>query len=121
MKRPEEALQRTITDYMRRCAPKVVWLHIPNQRGGRSKVENMILKACGVRAGTADNVILLPEGRAAWIEVKAGRNKQSEAQLLFQGECELLDHPYCVVRNLDQWIVALRHLGFDVPKLTGAA
>ncbi len=58
------------------------WFHVANERGGRSKVENAILSALGLKAGVADVIILHMSGRvAAWIELKVGKNKPTKPQL----------------------------------------
>ena len=49
MKRPEEALQRTVVDWMRAVFPPPpegpVWFHVPNG-GGRSKAEGGVVCVC---------------------------------------------------------------------------
>ena len=77
--RPEEALHRTIADFLNCALPyDAFWWHTPNG-GGRSKAEAGIFKALGVKAGFPDIGIVW---RSSWyfIELKATRGRVSDAQ-----------------------------------------
>lgn len=101
MRRPEQALQQTVAGFLRATLPQNIWFHVPNG-GGRSKAEAGILKSMGVRAGAPDLVFVLPDGKAAFIELKAGRGAQSIAQKVFQADCERLGVPYAVCKSLEE-------------------
>lgn len=79
MKRPEDALQRTVCALFDQALPDdAVYFAIPNG-GGRSKVEAAIFKATGVKAGIPDLCVIWKE-RAFFIELKAKGKYLSSAQ-----------------------------------------
>ncbi len=93
MRRVEEGIQRAVADYLDLCLPDhAVWFHCPNQRGGRSKVENVILKRMGVKPGVPDVIIISSSDRLTkhfhyhrvpmviCIELKAPRKYLSTSQ-----------------------------------------
>lgn len=55
----------------------------------------------GVKAGIGDLLVLAP-GYCCFIELKAGKNKQSDAQFAFQAVMATLGHGYAVVRSVEQ-------------------
>ena len=71
------------------------------ERNGRT------YKVRGVRAGCADYEILLPGGRAVWVELKTWTGKQSKDQVEFQREVEELGFEYYVIRNVEEFVKAL--------------
>ena len=91
-------------------APDVFWFAVPNA-GRRSWWEVAQKKKEGMVAGVADLCVMLPEGRALWLELKTGKNKQTEAQLAFQGICGKLGHPYEIARTLEEAIDSLSAWG----------
>lgn len=112
--RPEEALQRTCVRYLAVAMPPppegAVYLHVPNQRGTRSKIENAILKALGVLPGVPD-LLFLFQGRLLCAELKAPNGSgRSEAQIATQEQlrlagaivledCRSVDHLACWLRS----------------------
>ncbi len=78
MKHPEQDLQKGCIRYYRLQYPKGRIFHVPNG-GKRGKAEAGIFKSLGVLAGTPD-LILLHNGRAYFIEMKADKGKLSPAQ-----------------------------------------
>ena len=103
MKRPEEALQRTVVDWMRAVFPPPpegpVWFHVPNG-GGRSKAEGGVLKAMGTRPGMPD-LALLWQGRHAWIELKAAGGRTTTEQRLCHQALMLAGGVVRVCRSLE--------------------
>lgn len=80
-RRPEEALQKAVAAYLDAVLPpEWRWFHVPNQRGTRKAWENKLLKAMGVKAGVPDIVLLGPDARVAFIELKAGKGTLSADQ-----------------------------------------
>jgi ribonucleoside-diphosphate reductase alpha chain len=78
-RRPEQNLQRALMDHLRaRAQPNVYWFH-PANGGARTAVEGAILKACGVREGTPD-LILIREDKTFVLELKATGSRLSPAQ-----------------------------------------
>lgn len=67
----EDALQIAAATLLRLgLSDSVVWWHTPNG-GSRNKREAVKLKRMGARAGVPDLAFILPDGRAAFIELKA--------------------------------------------------
>lgn len=100
MKRPEEALHRTVAAYLRAVEPECLWWATANQRGTRSRFEMGILKALGVRAGVPDLCFILDGGTFAAIELKADKGRQSDAQRAFEVAAVRLGARYLVCRSL---------------------
>lgn len=107
MKRPEQELQKSVVQYLRYAAPKVLFFHVPNG-GKRSKAEAGIFKAMGVMPGVADLMLFWNNSPAlcypsfAAIELKAGKGAQTDHQKTFQDRWEALGGKYAVVRSLDE-------------------
>lgn len=99
MHRPEQVLQQQIAAFLQAAYPSLVWFHPPNG-GARSKVEGAIFKAMGVKPGVPDLVFVLPDGRAAFLELKAGRGRLSPAQEGFLARIDKLGCPWASVRSL---------------------
>jgi hypothetical protein len=79
LRRPEQNLQRALVYHLRaRAQPNVFWFH-PANGGARTAVEGAIFKACGVRPGTPD-LILIKEGKSFALELKATGGRLSPAQ-----------------------------------------
>lgn len=79
---------------------------VPNEllgrlRGAAGYSRMARYKAMGLRAGVADLVVLLPNGRTAFLEVKTPTGKQSEHQKDFQNMVEFLGFKYFLVRSVD--------------------
>ena len=90
--------------------PDLFWFAIPNA-GQRSLRMGARMKHEGLRAGVADLCIMLPEGRSAWLELKKPGNYQTIEQKGFAARCARLEHPYAVVKTLEQAIDVLRTWG----------
>ena len=77
--REEDAIQRAIVDYVRAVAPSVFIYAIPNaaSRSPGMRAGNAV---SGLTCGVPDLGLVLPGGRAGFIEVKGKRGKLSEAQ-----------------------------------------
>lgn len=78
-RRPEQTLQRAVVEHLRwRARPGVWWCHLANG-GWRSPIEAKIFKALGVVGGAPDLLIVI-NGRAYFLELKAPRGRISPAQ-----------------------------------------
>lgn len=100
MKRPEQILQQQVTKFINLATPGLIWWHTPNASGRRSPVAGAILKSMGVRPGVADITILLPTGKAAFIELKAGKGRLAEGQQTFRDDVERLGCQWAEARSL---------------------
>lgn len=91
--------------------PDIYAFAIPNA-GRRSWKTGIKMKAEGLRRGFADLGIMLPGGRAAWMELKKRKGgRTSDEQLGFEARCRRLGHPYARANTLDQAIAALKEMG----------
>ena len=93
-----------------RKAPNINIVALANA-GHRSLRMGARMKAEGLQAGAADLCIMLPGGKAAWLELKTTTGRQSLAQKGFEAKCQRLGHPYALVRTLDEAIEALTQWG----------
>lgn len=120
MKRPEQELQIQVAAFMDRIPGLLFW-HTPNG-GGRSKVEASILKAMGVKPGVPDLIVLLPNGKVGFIELKAGKGVASPAQRQMMGELRARGCPCVEARSLEQVAETLNGwlspFGYRVPRVT---
>jgi hypothetical protein len=67
----------------------------------------------GVQKGIGDMLILAP-GYVLFLELKAGANKQSDAQHAFQAVMAALGHGYAVVRSVEQLGEVLQDHGISL-------
>lgn len=84
---PEDKLQNAVMDYIAMQYPEVLAAHIPNE-GKRTPFERFKFKYLGGKAGIPDVMVFCPSGDFVGlaIELKAGRNKPTEAQLKWLDE-----------------------------------
>lgn len=107
---PEADLQRAIVAHLRMLAPKnVIWFH-PMNSAPVSKRTAGRFKAEGVVAGVADLCFVLPDGRAAFMELKAPGGRLSAAQRAFQDQCAAMGVEFCVCYDIDTALSVLRAL-----------
>jgi hypothetical protein len=99
----EDKIQAQIVKYLRIHSDRCIVFHVPNG-GTRNIIEASKFKRIGVLAGVADLVVLLPEGRCVFLEVKGQRGQQSERQKQFEKRVKELGFDYYVVRSVDDVI-----------------
>ena len=101
--RPEQAIHRAAVQYLRLLENigELTFFHVPNG-GGRSRTEAGIFKGLGVRAGVPDLVLLFPDGRCAFIELKSEGGRLSAAQKAFKNQAEGFGFPYAECRDLNE-------------------
>ncbi|MGQ3040562.1 MAG: VRR-NUC domain-containing protein [Brevundimonas sp.] len=107
---PEDILQMQVARLLPIVAPDLLWWHTPNG-GYRHPREARKLKDMGVRPGVADLVLILPGNIAAFIELKVGRNPQTDAQKSFQSQCEARGLAYAICKTVDDVLNTLRSWG----------
>lgn len=95
----EHQLQIGIVNMLRRHWPDVIVYAVPNG-GARSITEARRLKDEGVLAGTPDLALVLPNGKAAFIEVKTPTGVLSSEQKAFRDRCYLTGIPWACARKL---------------------
>lgn len=116
---PEGRLQAAIVQHLKLCgAPGVLWFHPPNE-ARRSYGLAAQLKALGMVAGVAD-LIILHQGRAYALEVKARGGKQSPAQITFEENCREAGVPYACADNIAAALTTLLDWGV-IRRMTVAA
>jgi hypothetical protein len=107
----ETALHCAIADTLRKCVTKGwLWLHIPNG-GWRTKVEAAKFARMGVKAGVPDLLLIDPEGRHYYLELKTKYGRVSDEQTDFVEQLEARNVPCAVAWSYDEAIAALRKWG----------
>ena len=102
MKHQESTLQTSCVKWFRYQYPHLIIYAVPNG-GSRNVREAQRLKAEGVLAGVADLVVLLPQGKSLYIEMKVKGNRQTENQKDFQQKAEVLGYKYYVCYSFDEF------------------
>ena len=107
----EHRLQASVIEHLSQNAARdVFWFATPNA-ARRSPHLGLRMKNEGLTAGVADLCILLPQGRAAWLEMKAAGGRQSIMQKGFETRCRRLQHPYKLAYSLEEAVGFLREVG----------
>ncbi len=99
----EESIQVACVKWFRLQYPNLVIFAVPNG-GSRNLYEAKNMKESGTLAGVADLVIVGNGGRVLFVEMKAGKNKQEDSQVLFQNKVEKLGHRYIICRSKEQFM-----------------
>ena len=102
MKLQESTLQASCVRWFRYQYPHLVIYAVPNG-GSRNVREAQRLKAEGVLAGVADLVVMLPQGKSLYIEMKIKSNRQTENQKDFQKKATSLGHTYVVCYSFEKF------------------
>lgn len=80
---------------------KLAFFAVPNG-GKRSKVEASIMKACGMRSGVPDLVVLIPgAARTLFWELKAGKNTLDEPQKGWRDWIMAAGYEWREIRSVD--------------------
>lgn len=116
MKHEESKLQKTVVQYLRlefrNCGALV--FAVPNG-GKRNIVEARIQVAEGTLHGVSDLIILLPNARTVFVEMKTPTGKQSEYQKEFEKNVTNLKFDYVIWRTIDDaiaWVKKARQNGW---------
>ena len=110
MKNEESKLQRECVRWFRYAYPamRLNLFAIPNG-GKRNLITASIMKAEGVLPGVADLFLAVVKRRCdvidigMFIEMKIGKNKQSEHQIAFQEAVETEGYRYVICRSFDEF------------------
>lgn len=109
----EAAIQRQIVDWVRVAAPGVVVVAVPN--AARRTVSGRPTNAvAGLTAGVPDLVVIMPEGKTLWIEVKSEKGRVSDAQFAFHSKLHGLGHTIAIVRSLDEVKLAFKAMNIKI-------
>jgi hypothetical protein len=98
----EDQIQQQIIVYYRNLFKGLIF-SVPNG-GSRNVIEAKKFKATGLLAGVSDLIILKPNSKTIFIEVKTETGKQSQVQIDFQKKVEDMGFKYYLVRSLKEFI-----------------
>jgi hypothetical protein len=117
-RKPPPALERrthiALADLLRRgVRPGWIWLHVPNGEM-RSAATAALLKRMGVLAGAFDFLLIGPDGRHYWLELKRGRASLSDPQCEFLAQLQSRNIPHAIARSFDEAVACLK--AWDVLK-----
>lgn len=102
----ENQLQQSIVTYfnntycLKNMNPRGMIFAIPNG-GSRHFLEAKTLKSTGTLAGASDLIVILPNGKLLFIELKVGKRTQSDEQTDFESRVKALGYEYHIVRSLE--------------------
>ena len=114
-RRPPPPLERrthiAVADLLRVAGkPGWVWTHVPNGEH-RTAQTAALLKRMGVRPGVFDFLLIGPDGRHYWLELKRGKAPLSEAQERFRQDLVERTVVHGVARSFDDAVACLRDWG----------
>jgi hypothetical protein len=82
--------------------PRGLIFSIPNG-GTRNKLEAITMKATGLLAGASDLIVILPNGKLFFMELKIEKGIQSDKQKEFENRVSDLGFEYKIIRSLDEF------------------
>ena len=104
----ESALQQQIFNWynnnycLKNMTKRGLMFSIPNG-GTRNIMEAMTLKATGLLKGASDLVVILPNGKLIFVELKQPKGVQSPEQKDFENRVILLGFEYHIIKSLDEF------------------
>jgi hypothetical protein len=111
MARAEHDLQAACVAWFRYQHPHLVLFSIPNGAFLNGTLEQRVrqwkrLKAKGAVEGVADLFLAVTTSRGGglFIEMKAGKGKQSPEQIEFEQKARVAGYGYIVCRSLDEFV-----------------
>ena len=98
----EELIHKAVVQLLRfKSDPNLIWFHCPNGIPA-SPATGARFVALGMKAGVADLVFGLPDGRIAFLEIKTRDGRQSIEQKTWQLRCEANNFPYSIARSVSE-------------------
>jgi hypothetical protein len=82
--------------------PRGMIFSIPNG-GTRNKLEAITMKATGLLAGASDLVVIFPNGKLSFVELKTEKGTQSDKQKDFEKRVTDLGFEYKLIRTLEEF------------------
>lgn len=116
MNKPESAIQQQIRSYLKLRGIESVSVPNGSVLAGDAKArarQMAALKRDGLRVGFPDLLVLAPEGRLAFIEVKTDKGRLSDSQKECHEWLLCLGHKVAVCRCIEDVDEALRLWGFS--------
>ena len=109
----ERDLHLAVVDYLSRALAGSAW-YTTFPLGGGGKVRGAQLKRAGAKVGTPD-ILVIDDGRAHWIELKAPKGRVSAEQTSCHAELQRAGAAVGVARSIEdveallvRWLVPLR-------------
>jgi VRR-NUC domain len=102
----ESQIQKALASHLRLRACKDVFWFACENGGYRTAVESAILKACGIRSGVPD-VILIRGGRTYGLELKSPGGRLSDAQRLAHEEMQRAGAEVATAVGIDEALAQL--------------
>lgn len=81
--------------------PRYILFSVPNS--GKDAKEQTYKKATGMLSGVSDLILLMPNGKTIFIEMKTEKGTQSDSQKEFESAVKALDFQYIVCRSFEQF------------------
>lgn len=104
---PENQIQQQIfiwfnnTYCLKFQEPRGIIFSVPND--SINAIETKRKKQTGLLRGASDMIIILPNGKLIFVEIKTEKGVQSEYQKYFQNRVEKLGYKYLLIRSLKQF------------------
>jgi hypothetical protein len=67
----------------------------------------MTLKATGLLKGASDLIVILPNGKLMFVELKQPKGIQSIDQKDFENRVKILGFEYHIIKSLDEFIILI--------------
>lgn len=98
----EAKIQADIVQYLipLRRSGALDFFSVPNEAAANPVRQGQLI-AMGLRPGVSDLVLMFPEGKVIFMEVKNETGIQSPAQKAFEQECKNLGFKYVLVRSVE--------------------
>jgi hypothetical protein len=106
-RRPELLLHKAVAAYLNAVLPTTVWW-TTFPAGGGGAIRGATLKAQGLKAGVPD-LLIIHQGRAHWIELKAPKGVSSDTQIDTAGRLEWAGCRTTLCRSIDEVREALKY------------
>lgn len=119
MPQPESRLRARCRMFLQSHAPDLWFTAIEHGRHHKGTAaerarEWQRLAAQGVRQGLGDMLLMPANSPVLWLELKAGANKQTQAQYTMQRDMQDRGHHYVVIRSAEQLGEALERHGIPL-------
>ena len=108
----ESALQQQIFNWynnnycLKNIEKRGMIFSIPNG-GTRHLMEAMTLKATGLLKGASDLIVILPNGKIMFVELKQPKGIQSLEQKDFESRVKILGFEYHIIKSLEEFKILI--------------